>query len=102
MKVVKRLDSDQLPYVLIEEGYPVIRWYYDCAFWCTYNLGGVDVSRGVDDISKVSQSTNLCASVSVQECVSVALLKQSLSYLFFRRPKHQSGENFCVASYHER
>ena len=60
--------------MLIQEGLPIIHRYYHCALWCPRELGGVDVGRGVDNMGKVSQSTDLCVFVSVYEgFVSVAL-----------------------------
>ena len=93
--MVEGLDTYQLLGVLIQEGLPIVCWYHNCALWCPCELSGVHIGRGVDDIGEVSQSTDLCVFVSVYKClVSIAVLKQLLLfYLFFRSPKHQSGEN---------
>ena len=62
-EVVERLNPYQLR-VLIQEHLP---WYYDCTLWCPCEPGSIDIDRGVDDSSKVSQSTNLCVFLSVYE-----------------------------------
>ena len=63
--MVERLDPDQLLSVFVQKGLPIVRWNYDCTIWCSCKLCGVDIGRGVDDVGKVSQSSNLRAFVSV-------------------------------------
>ena len=57
------LDPYQLLGVFVQKRLPIIRWNYDIAVWCSCELGGIDVGRGID-ISKVSQSSDLCSFVS--------------------------------------
>ena len=59
------LNPYQLLGVFVQEGLPMVRWNYDPAVWCSCELGGVDIGRGIDNVCKVSQSSDLCSFVSV-------------------------------------
>ena len=43
----------------VQEGLPIVCWNYDCALWCSCELGNIDIGIGVDNIGKVSQSACL-------------------------------------------
>ena len=49
-------------------------WYYGGPIWRPYKLSIVHIGRRVDHVSKVSQSTNFCSSISV--CVDAAIHHQ--------------------------
>ena len=51
--------------VLPKKSLPVIGGDNDCAICCSNKLSGVDFSRRVDDVDKVSQATHFGASISV-------------------------------------
>ena len=97
--MVVRFNSDQLVEVLSKKSLPVIGGDNDGAVRCSNKLARVDSRRRVDDIHEVSQPTHLGTSVSVsivtciQLCLDVLLQNLNIAYLFFRSPKHQSGEN---------
>ena len=75
--MMKGLDPYQFSCMLIQEGLPIVCWYYDTALWCPCKLGGVHIGQGIDNVGEVSQSSNLCAFVSVYKIlVNIAMLKQ--------------------------